>query len=236
MFKGLRTEEYKRNMSEVMKLAWSKTGLKEKQSEVMKCALDKPGLKMSRAKLMKEVMNRAEVKVKVSEASKISNNKPEVNEKRVRAFKQTLSNSELRAKWSKAAKENWSKDPGRKDKQKEFMLNGHASYMLSLSKNPSWPQIKTYKNVCSVVPSAILNYPICVDKGKWYSLDVAVPQLGIAIEYDGSFFHKDKSKEEKRQKEVEEEGWRFLRYRDHVPTIEQLKNDINSVIGVIYGT
>ena len=52
----------------------------------------------------------------------------------------------------------------------------------------------------------------------------------IAIEYDGSYWHQDKSADEKRQKEIEGIGWRFLRYRDYIPTLDELKNDLKEIL------
>jgi len=50
----------------------------------------------------------------------------------------------------------------------------------------------------------------------------------IAIEYDGSYWHKNKEKDEKRQREIELEGWKFIRYIDCIPTEENLVKDVNS--------
>jgi very-short-patch-repair endonuclease len=60
-----------------------------------------------------------------------------------------------------------------------------------------------------------------------------IPELMIAFEYDGSYWHQDKEKDEKRQREIEELGWRFIRYMDVVPLKEQIIEDIDSII--LYG-
>jgi hypothetical protein len=113
-----------------------------------------------------------------------------------------------------------------------YMKNGQAAYMNSCNRSPSWPQIKTYGNTCLVAPYPILNYPVYISKGKWYSVDIAIPQLGIAIEYDGSRHHQDKEKDDRKTKDLEEEGWNVLRYRDHIPSIKQLLQDINNILKV----
>ena len=45
-----------------------------------------------------------------------------------------------------------------------------------------------------------------------YRVDFVIPALKIAIECDGEYWHKDKAKDEARQKEIENEGWFVLRY------------------------
>ena len=88
------------------------------------------------------------------------------------------------------------------------MKNGGAAYANSFIKNPSKPQVKLYEKIKVFFPNAILNYPF-----QNYSIDIAMPDLKVAIEYDGKYWHKGREKEDqKRQKEIEKEGWKFLRY------------------------
>jgi hypothetical protein len=112
-------------------------------------------------------------------------------------------------------------NPSKRPEQIERMENGDAAYMSSCNKNPSKPQVKLYEMVKLLYPSAILNYLY----GK-YCIDIAIPEPKIAIEYDGGYWHQDKEKDVKRQKELEERGWRFIRYKDHTPTEESLIKDI----------
>ena len=64
---------------------------------------------------------------------------------------------------------------------------------------------------------------------------MAIPYLDIIIEYDG-WYHFDteehKQYHNKRQQEIEEEGWKFLRYNifQKFPTLEQVKEDIQKLI------
>ncbi len=73
-----------------------------------------------------------------------------------------------------------------------------------------------------------MNYPVMN-----YSVDIVIPELMIAFECDGSYWHQDKEKDDRRQKEIEDLGWRFIRYMDVVPLKEQIIEDIDSII--LYG-
>ncbi len=110
------------------------------------------------------------------------------------------------------------------EKQKERMLNGGAAYMLSFVKNPSNPQVELFHLVQEIYLGTVLNYP-CLN----YSIDIVVPQLNLAIEYDSSYWHQDEDKDLKRQLELEKEGWIFLRYRDYVPILEKFLEDLNQL-------
>lgn len=74
---------------------------------------------------------------------------------------------------------------------------------------------------------------LCSECGKSfslnYSIDVAIPSLNVAIEYDCWYWHQDGEKDAKRQKEIEQQGWKFIRYRDVIPTKEKLMYDINGI-------
>lgn len=104
----------------------------------------------------------------------------------------------------------------------ERMLNGQAAYMNSFIKNPSKPQVELFKLVKQLYPNAILNYP-----SLNRSIDIAIPNQMIAIEYDGSYWHQDQKADKKRQIELEDIGWKFLRYCDYVPKINELRIDLN---------
>ena len=114
-------------------------------------------------------------------------------------------------------------------------LNGHIFKMrwdgfrggqnCPYCKNPSKPQTELFNLVKEDHPEAILEYP-CLK----YSIDIVIPNLKIAIEYDGSYWHQDKEYDDKRQKEIEEQGWTFLRYIDQVPSKYKLRKDLNILI------
>lgn len=108
-----------------------------------------------------------------------------------------------------------------KEETRNRMLMGQASYMNSFIKNPSKPQVKLYEMTKELYSQAILNYS-CLN----YSIDIAIPDLMVAIEYDGSYWHKDKEKDFIRQKELEDHGWKFIRYIDRIPSKEELCNTL----------
>ena len=111
-------------------------------------------------------------------------------------------------------------------KLKEWMLNGGAAYIQSFITNPSKPQVELFEITKSLYDTSVLNYP-----SLNFSIDIAIPDLNIAIEYDGSYWHKGREEADaKRQKLLENEGWKFLRYVDYVPSLEELKKDIKQII------
>jgi len=103
----------------------------------------------------------------------------------------------------------------------EYMLNGGAAYLNSLIKSPSKPQVELFELIKQLFPNAILNHP-----SLNRSIDIAIPDKMIAIEYDGSYWHQDQKADDKRQKELESLGCKFLRYCDYVPTIDELERDL----------
>jgi len=112
--------------------------------------------------------------------------------------------------------------------KRQWMLNGKSSYVNSFNKNPSKPQVELYKRVKTLFSTTILNYP-CLN----YSIDVAIPNLKIAIESDGSWYHQNLENDLIRQKHIENEGWKFIRYKadsvKDVPSIEKIMEDINNL-------
>jgi len=123
------------------------------------------------------------------------------------------------------------------EKTKKRMLDGGAVYCNSFIQNPSKPQVELFIRVKKLFSTAILNYPCYRGKGKRnYSLDIAIPELMICFESDGSWFHQDTEKDLIRQKEIEDSGWRVIRYFPvdsvkQVPSIDQIKKDIEKIIG-----
>ena len=117
-----------------------------------------------------------------------------------------------------------------RQKNCERMRKGQASYMLSFVKNPSKPQVELYNLVKSLYEDSVLNFPV---KEVNKNIDIAIPSLMIAIEYDGSYWHPlygNKFKEDQiRQKKLEDLGWKFIRYRDYLPTLEELYNKISTI-------
>jgi hypothetical protein len=105
------------------------------------------------------------------------------------------------------------------------LKNGFAAYLNSKIKNISKPQLKLYEIVKEEFKDTELNYP-----SKGFAIDVAIPSKMIAIEYDGSYWHKDNKKDIRRQSALEKHGWKFLRYIDNVPQKNEILNDIRNII------
>lgn len=110
-------------------------------------------------------------------------------------------------------------------KRRMYMLNGGAAYISSFIKNPSKPQVELFELVKTIYPKTILNFP-CLN----FSIDIVIPEINIAIEYDGSYWHQNKDYDNKRQKLIENQGWKFLRYVDYIPQIEELEKDIHNLL------
>jgi len=105
--------------------------------------------------------------------------------------------------------------------QIQWMRNGGAAHANSFIQNPSKPQVELFKKVQKIYPQAKLNY-----SSLNRSIDIAIPDLMIAIEYDGSYWHQDEKEDKTRQQELETIGWKFLRYEDYVPKTDKLKKDL----------
>lgn len=117
--------------------------------------------------------------------------------------------------------------PENRKKISEYMKNGGSAHAASFIRSPSKPQVQLFKKIQKIYPQAILNYPVRIFNRN---IDIAIPDLMIAIEYDGSFWHQDKEHDTKRQKELEAIGWIFLRYIDRIPKTDELKKDLKRII------
>jgi hypothetical protein len=127
---------------------------------------------------------------------------------------------------------NYSQLESVKEGKRLEMINGKASYMSSFIQNPSRPQVELFNLIKELYPSAELNYAIF---NLNYNIDVAIPDLKIAIEYDGYYWHQDEEKDLNRQNKCEDLGWKFIRYKgikgkDIVPTKDQIQEDIRRLI------
>jgi hypothetical protein len=132
---------------------------------------------------------------------------------------------ERKERHSKILKDQWDNSPKRKEELRYEMKTWRAAWLNSFISNPSKPQVKLFNMVKDIFGEyCSLNFSV----GR-YSVDIVIPHFNIAIEYDGSYWHKDHEKDLKRQREIEEEGWTFLRYRDYVPNENELLNDILSL-------
>jgi hypothetical protein len=168
-----------------------------------------------------------------------------IRQKRILRMKSAWENGKLegRQAWNKGIKTGITQSEETKEKRKktwlekygcfpnqriayrkrlsEEMKAGRAAYLNSFIKNPSKSQIKLYDKIKKLREDSVLNYP-CLS----YSIDIAIPSLKIAIEYDGSYWHKDEERDKKRQSEIESNGWKFFRYKDYIPSNKQLERDL----------
>ena len=162
-----------------------------------------------------------------SENTKRKMRKPK-SEEHKKHIREAQNKPEIKLKYSIAQKEAQNR-PEVKEKNRERALNGGAVYANQFIKNPSRPQVELFKMLHQLCPNPIMNYPIYYRK-KWnYSIDIADSRLALAIEYDEPYWHKNKGRDLRRQKRIEELGWKFLRY-EKLPALEQLKLDIIRVI------
>jgi very-short-patch-repair endonuclease len=74
----------------------------------------------------------------------------------------------------------------------------------------------------------VFQYPILR-----YDVDFAIPELKIAIECDGEYWHQDKKRDKERQSKIEKEGWFVLRYSE--TKINQCLNEIEDELARVVG-
>ena len=122
---------------------------------------------------------------------------------------------------------NIAKTKKEREKRRKICFEWLGAYACSFVKNPSKPQIELYNLTKKFYPSAILN---CYLKEVNCCPDIVIPDLKIAIEYDGSYWHKDIEKDKIRQEKIENLGFKFIRYIDRLPNKEELIQDIHSLI------
>jgi len=118
----------------------------------------------------------------------------------------------------------------KREKDKQYMINGGRKYACSFIKKISKEEIKLREIVKELYPDCIFQYTILN-----YDLDVALINEKIAIEWDGYYhFNTEENKQyhKFRQEKIEAEGWKFLRYTmfDKFPNKEQVKESIEKLI------
>ncbi len=115
-----------------------------------------------------------------------------------------------------------------KEKRRKFFKE-NLSYIHQFIKNPSNEEIKLREIVKDLYVESEHTFPI-----QSYEVDIVIPSYKIAIEYDGWYhFDTEEHKEyhKKRQKEIENLGWKFIRYNifQKFPTKEQINKDIEKI-------
>jgi hypothetical protein len=113
-------------------------------------------------------------------------------------------------------------------KRRLILREGFIGYLHSFIKNPSKPELKLREVVKELYPNCIFSYGIL-----HYAVDIALIDKKIVIESDGEYWHQDKEKDMKRQKKIEDLGWKFIRYSidtvNQVPPKEKISNDIINI-------
>ena len=117
-------------------------------------------------------------------------------------------------------------------------FNGHAIHMNSCIKDDSKPENELFILSCKLLPKPIHKFPIYRGRGKRnYTVDIADSSIGIILEFDGHYhFNTEEAieRDKRRQKEIEEDGWKFLRYNifQPFPTLEQVKEDVKELLNL----
>lgn len=103
-------------------------------------------------------------------------------------------------------------------------------YRKTSGGKPSKIQIKLYNIILSKFPDAIME----VSCGNYF-IDIVIPSINIAIEYEGFYWHHNREDfDNKRQKYIESVGYKIIRYRgkkkvDVLPTKEEIFKHIEEV-------
>jgi len=105
---------------------------------------------------------------------------------------------------------------------KELRISGALGQ--SLTPFISAPQKELFKLVKQMYPDAKIEYPIDI-----FCIDIAIEDLKIAIEYDGSYWH-NKERDIYRDSVLKEKGWSTIRFEDYIPSKEELILEINKNI------
>jgi hypothetical protein len=196
--------------SEIMKQVW------REQDKRDKILLSRSILEVKEKKLnsQKKAWNKPGTKEKLSESMKKVWSDPEMKQKIIEAIKGAMNKLEV------------------KEKNRERMLNGGSAYASSFIKNPSKEGTKFINLVLEIFPASQPEFKILN-----YSVDSAIVEYKIALEWDGWYHFNCQEAivyHNKRQKEIEAEGWIFLRYNifKPFPTKEQIKEDIENIFKV----
>ena len=74
-------------------------------------------------------------------------------------------------------------------------------------------QIELYKILQKKYPDASLNLPIKTETCLYFA-DIAILSLGIDLEYDSTYWHKNALKDIQRDKNIQASGWQVIRVKD----------------------
>lgn len=122
---------------------------------------------------------------------------------------------------------NPAKRPEVRKKLSDNMLNGGAKKALAGNKSPSKPQVKLFELVLQLCNCAEIEYKLKKIRKR---IDIAIPFHKIAIDYYGNHWHEGREEyDENRKNEIESLGWKTLIYKEHIPSLEELKQDIERI-------
>jgi len=115
---------------------------------------------------------------------------------------------------------------------------GHREKMESILRNnakniarPSKSQLVLIDIVKDVFGICEPEYSVRCEDGKLCLIDAAVPDLFLAFEIDGNFWHKNtKIYDEKREKYLNDEGWIVLHYNEDNNLVEDVACDVVSLL------
>jgi len=98
-----------------------------------------------------------------------------------------------------------------REKQRKKLSDGFSIEMNKKNNIISKPQKALFDMIKGYYPDAILN-----DSFNEINriADISIPSLNIIIESDGSYFHKDKEKDDYRDILFNNIGWRVIRFRN----------------------
>lgn len=87
---------------------------------------------------------------------------------------------------------------------------------------PSYHQMKMYEAICKVLPDRDISLEFRVEtKNSCRYIDVAVPSMMLAFEYDSDHFHKNIDKN--RDQELIDLGWKVIHFHK--------KNELKYIVG-----
>lgn len=231
---AVKCENYKKNKSEKMKQIFNDDHYRSKLSIGSKKFWNsKNGLKLKKkySKERKhkkrpdvsEIIRKRLMDKKIRKKHLKAINDPTTKEKRSISMKKAWEKEEVRENY-RIGRQTKKVYEGHK-KQRKYMLNGGAAHARSFIRSPSLPQLELFKIIKTIFSVAQLEYKILN-----YNVDIAIPQLKIAFEYDGSYWHQNKKIENERQTKIEKLGWQFIRYIDYIPSKNQIIKDMNNFL------
>lgn len=215
--KSIHTEEYKVKRSNSLKKSWTEDRKKETSKRVSLFWSIDENRRLSGERI-KNTLNKPEVKCKLG--SGLRGKKRPEHSKIMSGKNNPMYGVE---RFDMRGDNNWMRKPEHRERARKIALDGLAAYASSCNKNPSKPQVELFELVKQLCFCAQLNYYI---KEVNKVIDIAIPFHKIAIEYDGSYWHQDEEKDIQRQKQIESLGWRFIRYIDRIPSLEELISSI----------